>query len=203
MFFFIVFSYLSITAIFYCFLLIKEYLSPGFSGDCYKAYKLITYFIPIIILVGFFIFKDLQNDVTQRGGLNAHLKKITLIILILTLLIGNVISATTLISAYSNHPISINTNIIDLQKIGDNPDVTSVNVQEEGFWDPMWIYYFLFDKKTVYLKYQSYYPPSPQIGQWTLISHPISTDIHNIPNNSTNYIVLNPEFYIERNFTYQ
>ena len=64
----------------------------------------------------------------------------------------------------------------------------------------MWIYYFLFDKKTVYLKYSSYYAASPQIGEWTLYESQ-APDIFTLSNftNMSNIIQINNDYYLGEN----
>ena len=44
----------------YSYYSVQEALSPSFSGDGYKAYKILTYFIPILIISALYYGKDLR-----------------------------------------------------------------------------------------------------------------------------------------------
>jgi len=93
----------------------------------------------------------------------------------------------------------INRNIIDIQKLNLNENITSINIIESAYWDQMWIYYFLFENKTVFLKYRTYYADSPQKGEWTLLKKS-SEDIFYLSNfqEFDNTIILNNEYYLEK-----
>lgn len=188
-------SYLGFVIIFYCFLVISEFLSPSFTGEGYKAYKLISYFIPIILLTGLFYFKDFQFAFASKN----FRKKIFIFLFLFILIIWNISSALVFITESSNRLGFIKENIIDLQKISKLEDITSINIQEPPYWNQMWIYYFLFDKKNIYLKYSSYHAASPQLGQWTLKRS--NQDILSISNftDSGETIMINPDYYLVKN----
>jgi hypothetical protein len=158
-------SYLGFTIFFYSYLITKEFFSPTFTGDSYKAYKLITYFIPLILLIGLYFFKDLDLNLTKIN----FKKKIIIFSLLCLLIIGNTGSMASMISFSTSQSTMIDKNIIDIHKLNTNENITSINVIEKAHWDQMWIYYFLFENKTVFLKYRTYYADSPQNGEWTLL----------------------------------
>jgi|GEM_PF-7102126 hypothetical protein len=187
-------SYFSFVTIFYCYLVVKEFLSPDFTGEGYKAYKLISYFIPIIVLAGLFYFKDFHFEFLSKN----FRKKIPFLFLLL-LIIWNIGVAFVFISESPNRFEPIPENTIDLQNISRFENVTSINVLEPPEWNQMWIYYFLFDKKIVHLKYSSYYPASPLVGQWTLINTK-NQSINSISNlsNPSDKIIINSDYYLER-----
>ena len=186
-------SYLGFTIIFYSFLITKEFLSPTFTGESYKAYKLITYFIPLILLIGLYFFKDL--DITKM-----KLKKKIVIASFLTLLIiGNIGFMASMISFSTSQSTMINENIIDIHKLTTDESIISINVIEKAYWDQMWIYYFLFENKTVFLKYRTYYADSPQNGEWTILKKS-GEDIFYFQNfqELNNTIIINKEYYLEK-----
>jgi hypothetical protein len=120
--------------------------------------------------------------------------------IILILLCANIFSAGLIIEANYRLSTTIHENIIDLQNISKFENITSVNVLEPPWWNQMWIYYFLFDKEIVHLKYSSYFPASPQVGQWTL-KRTTNPDILSVSNmtDSGDKIILNHDYFLEKN----
>ncbi len=192
--FFIFGSYLILVFVFYWYLIIENFLlSPTFSGDGYKAYKLITYFIPIILLTGLYFFNCYFSDNSKTS----FRKKIAVYALLCLLILGNVLSASAMIFVSTSNSGSIKQDTIDLQNNTNLENVTSINVQDTSFSNQMWIYYFLFDKKTLFLKTPTYFAASPQIGQWTLMETSTS-DIISILNftNDSDKILINNGYYL-------
>lgn len=181
---------------FYCYLVLKELSSPTFTGEGYKAYKLITYFIPIILLSGFCYFRNFKIGSIKE----MFSSKFFAGALLLALLCANIFSAGLIIDANYRLSTTINENIIDLQNISKFENITSVNVIEPPYWNQMWIYYFIFDKKIAHLKYSSYFPKSPQVGQWTLkgLNNPDILSVSNLTYSSVK-IIINSEYYLEKN----
>jgi hypothetical protein len=109
------------------------------------------------------------------------------------------VSAFSMISTNKDRLLFISEDINDLEKINNFENVTSINIQEPPYWNQMWIYYFLLDKQRVYLKYNSYYSASPQIGEWTLKEN--NSDILSLLNftNSSNIIPINRIYSLEKN----
>ena len=188
-------SYIGFTFIFYTYLISKEFSSPTFTGDSYKAYKLITYFIPLLLLIGLYFFKDLELNLTKTNSK----KKILIFSFLCLLIIGNIGSMASMIFFSTNQSIMINKNVIDIHKLNLDENVTSINVIENAYWDQMWIYYFLYENKTVFLKYRTYYADSPQNGEWTLFKKS-GEDIFSLQNfqEFNNTITLNREYYLEK-----
>ena len=193
--FFISSSYFSFLIFFYFYLITKEFFSSTYTGDSYKAYKLITYFIPLILLIGLYTFRDLELNFTRITSK----KNIVFFSLLCLLIIGNIVAMVSIISFSASHSITINKNIIDINKINFDDNVTSINILEKGYWDQMWMYYFLFENKTIFLKYRTYYADSPQNGEWTLLKKS-GNDIFYLQNfdDFNNTISLNKEYYLER-----
>ncbi len=189
--FFLSISYICCFSLLYCYLEYKEYLSAGFTGESYKAYKLFTYCLPIIILSGLAYFKNFDLKINKQ--INFH-RSIAYLFLIL-LLIGNIWSAVAI--SYGNYKYckGVDENIIDLDKISSITNISSLNILTPPYWDQMWIYYVLFMNKKLYLEYTSSYLASNLSGEWTLHdknpSDIISTDI-----NDPIKIFLNNRYYL-------
>lgn len=148
----------------YLFLIIKEFLSPDFSGDGYRAYKLMTYFIPLFILTFYYFFRENDWDFNKP-----YLKKSNFFsIIFLVLTISTVLSGSMMALSGDVEFLSIDSSIIDLNTNPEVLNLDSINIETQSYWEQMWIHYFLFDKLPVYLKYQTYYKPSSLISNWTL-----------------------------------
>ena len=190
--FFFSVSNLLFVLIFYIFLISKEEMSPSFTGEGYKAYKLITYFLPIILISCLYYFKNFELNFSKKDTR----KKIVVLGLLGLLLVGNIFSAFTMISINNDLTSFISKDIIDLKIVDNLDNVTSINIQDATVWNQMWINYFLFDKHKVYLKYSSYYEASPQIGEWTLKEK----DILSVSNfsNSSGSLLINHNYFLEK-----
>jgi hypothetical protein len=112
------------------------------------------------------------------------------------LLIGNAVSAYSMISTSKDQFVFVSKDIIELKKINNYENVTSINIQEPSVWTQMWIYYFFFDKHRLYLKYPSYYVATTLNGEWTLMDR--NPDILSVsPSNNT--LQINSKYYLEKN----
>jgi hypothetical protein len=178
-------------------MVIKEFLSPSFSGEGYKAYKLFTYFVPFILLTSLYYLKDFEFAIPQKKNFG---KKTAVIIFLCLLILGNIWSVLAMVSVSASQSGSINKDIIGLQKIADFDNVSSINIEEKSFWDQMWMYYFLFERKTVYLKYPTYYGASPQNGEWTLRKNSISVGDILVGSSDENktILLLNKGYFLEK-----
>jgi len=162
-------------AITYLFFIITAYLyfiingmyTPGISGDGYKSFKFLTYFIPLILIIGLSYFNDCKITQLKSSGTK---KQIFLIAIILCILSVNIWSAAEIAKNNYDNSISISENVLDLQKINAMNDIDSVNILEPPWLNQMWTYYFLFSDKKIYLKYTSYFSKTPLNGQWDLIN---------------------------------
>lgn len=192
--FYISISYIIFYLFLYTFFIAKELIYTSSAGETYKAYKLATYYIPIIFLACLYYFKDFNisnpKKITKPQIFGA--------LFIILLIAGNIVSAVTIIRTNYYTAVPIKDSIIDLQKIAELDNVSSINVVEPPFWNQMWIYYFLFMEKKLYLEYTSYYPASPLLGEWTLQS--ADTDgVINIVNDNQNVIEINKDYYLVQN----
>lgn len=166
-----------------------ELASPTFTGNGYKAYKLLTYSIPLIILFFLAYFRDI--DLVNIRGKNWQY-----VLVIVLLIAGNIWSSTAMMDMVYQKSYPIKSNIIDLQKINNIQNVSSINVEESRYSDQMWIYYFLFMNKTLHLKTTTYFQKSPLIGEWTLKSNHM--DILNL-GNLDKKIQINNDYYLVKN----
>lgn len=185
--------FIGIISIGYLYYSIIGIIAPVYSGDSYKAYKLLTYGLPVILIIFFSYFRNI--DIFNSK------KKNWLCIVALTLFIAGVLwSGIAMMDMVSQKSYPIKPNIIDLQKINNMQNVSSINIEESGYSDQMWIYYFLFMNKTLYLKYSTYFQKSPLIGDWNLES--THNDILN-PGNTSDKIPLNDDYYLVKNDSLQ
>lgn len=193
--FFLFSSFLLFVIVFYCILFIKEALSPSFSGDGYKAYKLLTYFIPLTLLIGLYFLEFLNSPNTK---MNSWQKNITRFLLCL-LIVGCLASTFGLMWWNATGSTSIDKDIIDLRKINSYNNISSINIEDNAYWGPMWIHYFLFENTTIYFKYPSYYSASPLNGDWTLKE--VKPDILS-PTSLNGSIRINNKYFLENNNSY-
>jgi hypothetical protein len=192
--FFITFLYVALVIAGYGYLSLKEAITPTFSGEGYKAFKLITYFIPLILIITLYYFNDFQK--TSQKTCLSH-KKAFFSGIIVLLFFGNIWSGFTMIMESKQQSFGIDDDILDLVEIDHLENISSINIQENSFWRGMWIYYFLMGgNKSIYLKYPTYYRSSPQEGEWTLKNN--NSDIIHIINKNEK-IKINKGYYLEKN----
>ncbi len=176
----------------YSYYSLQEAMSPSFSGDGYKAYKVMTYFIPILVISALYYWKDLRLSTLTRGY---DPKKIFFCGVIFLFIVGNLCSALVMISASTHQSKRIDEGIIDLKRVHALENVSSINIEESGHWTQMWMYYFLMGNKPISLKYSTYWNATPLNGEWTLHSNLdiINVTIRNDP------ILINDCCYLEKN----
>jgi hypothetical protein len=186
------FSSVAFVIVVYGYYTVLEALSPSFSGDGYKAYKIMTYFIPILSISALYFFKDLHLSNITRGY---NAKKIFFCGVFFLLLVGNLCSACVMISTSTQQSKRISEDIIGLKRIDSLDNVASINIEENAHWTQMWMYYFLMGNKPLYLKYSTYWDATLLKGEWTLKpnSDVIRVTIRNDP------FIINDGFYLEKN----
>ena len=171
----------------YTYLIFKETTSPDFTGEGYKAYKLVTYFIQFFIIIIFSYF----NKFNFREPFDAE-KSAAFIILILLICV-TIFSTVQLISVDFQRSTSVKSSIIELKNVGGMPNIHSVNIDDPDVITHMWMYYFIFlNKKT----YSSYHNELLQ-GEWT-IRRGTDADVKKLFHNSTTESVVrvNADFYL-------
>ena len=178
---------------FYLFLISKEFSSPGSTGEGYKGYKLVTYFIPLFIVVGLAYF----NKFNFREHYDA--KKIAAFIILILFIGLSVFSVVQIVSVNYQRSVSINPDIIELEAIGGMPNITSVNVDDPAALTHFWMYYFIFLNKKTYSSF--HYVPLQ--GEWT-IRRGTEADVKKILNNSTNESIVrvNAVYYLVKGYCF-
>jgi hypothetical protein len=154
----------------------------GFGG--YKQFKLISFFIPVILLTSFALFRDMTFNI-RNLGIRSNLfhrvkssfeylkiRRNTLsLLLIAGLIIATSISAGAMIYTSTKNSMAIPSATIDLQGIRNFQEIKSINIpagESGSYWDIMWEAYFLFPKK-LFFEQSTYYASSPLDGEWFLI----------------------------------
>jgi len=172
---------------FYLFLIYKELTAPEYTGEGYKAYKLITYFIPFFVIVGLAYF----NKFNFQEHYNS--KKIVVLIVLILFIGFNIFSAAQIISVNYQRNIPVNPSIIELQNIRGVTNITSINVDDPDVLTSMWIYHFIFLQKKTYSSYHH----SPLLGDWT-IKRGTDVEMKNLQNNLTNESIVrvNTDYYL-------
>lgn len=187
--------------ILYIYFISIEYLSPGFTGEGYKAYKLMTYFIPIILISCLYFFTKVSFPKLHFTGKNESFN-LFCVIGVIILVFGNILSASAII--YTNNEIRfVDNEMEDINKISLFDNVTSVNIDVNNYWEQMWVYYFLFNNKKLYLLGSSYYSPkSTKNSEWTLIKNYSSDDDIYKKNLNGEYIILNQKYSLVKQGSY-
>ena len=160
----------------------------------YRAYKIITYFIPIILLCCLYYFKDFQMPTfTQRSR-----HQILGLIILVVLLLGNLFSFTIYLQKSYTGSGVLSKDTIDVEKLNNLTSIKSINIEEKNPWNQIWIYYFLFADKTVYFKNTAYYPNSTTLnGDWTLKTGiPSMNEINNTT--KQDFFIINDKYYLIR-----
>lgn len=189
-------SNLLFVLIFYLYLITKEAIFPSFTGDGYKAFKLVTYFLPLILVSCLYYFKNVELIISKKDSW----QKTLALGLLGLLLVGNIGSACAMIYVSEGNFLFVSEDITGLKAVDNFENVTSINVEDPTYWTQMWAYYFLFDKHRLYLKYPTDYAASPQIGEWTL-KKTNNADILSLVNFSKygNTLPINNFYYLEKN----
>ena len=135
---------------------------PAGAWGGYKSYKLLSFFLPLVLLGSLLSFRDLKVSPNTRSGY-------------LLLFLSAVLFGCTAFSSYGS--VSgmwqtgkvVRQDIADLKKVEDSPFIDSINIETTNVWDNMWYVHFLMRKK-LYFKHAVYYGTSELVGDWTLKS---------------------------------
>lgn len=153
--------------------------SGGFGG--YNQFKLISFFLPIILLSSFGLFGDmtfnkheirgtLKNAVNSSRDFLKINKKSLYIIIIAVVLIANCLSTGVMLHRIIRNATVLPADAIDLLTVRSNDEIQSVNIPADGgaVWNIMWEAYFLYPKK-LFFEQTTYYLATPLDGEWSLI----------------------------------
>ena len=133
----------------------------GWGG--YKSYKLISFFLPLVLLSSLILYRNIEFTLKYRGRY--------VLLLSLAALIGcNGYSAYNIAKQMSLHGKEVSRNMADLKKIEDNRLIESINILGTDWWDIMWETNFLMRKK-LYFETSTYGGRSASNldGQWDLL----------------------------------
>ena len=150
--------------------------NEGFGG--YNQFKLISFFLPVLLLASFALFRDMTFNMRSRllHAIKSNheyvtIKKNTVLFLIIAaLVITNCLSAGISLYVISKSAFAIPPDAVDLQIIRDNKEIKSINIPSDSgaYWNIMWEAYFLFPKK-LFFEQSTYYAATPLNGEWSLI----------------------------------
>ena len=191
---------LALTSYAGCLVLSLLLLTSGAPLGGYKAYKLISFFLPQVLISCLLLFQNLP--------INFRLKEARFFtILCIVVFIGNYDLTAETIKTHG----SVTQPLIDLQKIENDTSIKSINLLDEDAWQMAWQSYFLA-RKDLYFKNPEYYanPSGSSLnGEWNLINldrakNPGSKAVPNIlkvkrftPNPSTSKII-NSSYRLEK-----
>ena len=134
----------------------------GWGG--YKSFKLLSFFLPFLLLGGLLLFRDLQWR-RPRGTAEA----VALACLGL-LLAGNLISAHAMNRRLATSRREVTRDMADLERLRDDARVSSVNILGADWWSILWEARFLMTKR-LYFETSTYAgrPASELKGDWDLV----------------------------------
>lgn len=126
----------------------------------YKSYKLLSFFLPLILLGLSVAFRDVELPPKTRAG--------SVLGVILIVLVGcSAVSAYAGVKLMTESHRTVGKSLYDLKRIESNSRVQSINIFDSDWWDVMWEANFLLRKK-LYFRVGTYYPSSSLDGDWNL-----------------------------------
>ena len=135
-------------------------LAEGFGG--YKAFKWISFFIPYLVLCFMqpFVFWLKQQSLQYRRLISSWS---AVIFIALGFLNANYLVRLCLGLSYPSRSFQfIAPEIMALNRLNDQPEVSGVNLHGWSVWEQMWICHFV-DQKPIYFAQPTYYPRSPAL----------------------------------------
>jgi hypothetical protein len=134
----------------------------------YKSYKLLSFFLPLLLLSSLLLFRD----AFASSGHRRHVLAVCLVVLFAV----NISAAIKLLPLPPQ--LRVTGDMAELQAIEKNSAVRSVNILGSKYWDILWGTYFLMHKP-LYFETTTYdgRTAGPLDGEWDLIKvHPNSAD---------------------------
>jgi hypothetical protein len=130
-------------------------------GGNYSSFKLLSYFLPFLLLSVLLIFRYSSHALAKRVSS-------PLAILLALLILINLYSGYRLLP-WPPHLI-VTEAMAQLQTIDRNPEIRSVNILGKDYWNIMWATYFLMHKQ-LYFETSTYMgrEAGPLAGEWNLI----------------------------------
>jgi hypothetical protein len=132
----------------------------GFTMGGYKSYKLLSFFLPLLLLGLSLAFRDL-NLRSQTGS--QYVLSLGLIIL----LGCNAVSCYLAVRHMAASQTTLDKNLSDLGRIEYSSQVQSINIVDSDVWRVMWKVNFLLRKKLFFRRTPNYKDPGSG-GEWDL-----------------------------------
>ena len=186
---------LSLITYFGAIVLSLQYLASSGQFGGYKAYKLLSFFVPQILLGWLLYFQNIKaNFKTKKASFFT------------VLLVVVAIGTYNITSSAIKHHASVTQPLIELQKIENNPAIKSINIL--GLADGlqiMWKSYFLA-RKDLYFQTPVYFPNPPGSnlnGEWDLLNSqeskvPQILKVKEFRTDPSASIVLNSSYTLEK-----
>ncbi len=160
------------------------------SWGGYKSYKLLSFFLPVVLLGSLMLFRNL--DFTLKDRIRDPLP------LLLAMLLGcNLYSSYKISTQMSTFHRSVSKDMADLKKIENLSSVQSINILGTDWWDIMWAANFLMRKK-LYFETSTYrgYFSSALMGEWDL--ERLGGVLRTVGFNEVETIVVNSSYVLKK-----
>ena len=182
----------------YVILAFPDRTGSGWGG--YRSYKLLSFFLPQVLLGVLIVFRNLQF---ARKDRTYYFLPLALAVL----LACSMVSCYAIVQHMSKTRLVVSKDLADLRRVESDPRVESVNILRSDFWETLWRANFLM-RKQLYFETTTYYDytASRLDGQWDLRSiHGSSNDIIHVTGfgkvktgNEPDAIAVNPSYVLER-----
>ncbi|MEC7640654.1 MAG: hypothetical protein VYC17_00715 [Nitrospinota bacterium] len=168
----------------YILLVFKD--SSGTSLGGYRSFKLLTFFLPIILLCCLIIFRQMEWGNFPLVGAGA------------VLILCNVYSSYHLMEHMTKHSRSVSADLASLQKVSDNPSVRSINIRGSDWWEILWQTNFLL-RKRLFFETSTYQgrERSALLGEWDLLNRH-SEIVHLRGFEKVEHLDINPTYYLKK-----
>lgn len=141
----------------YIVLSLKNLQASGQLGG-YKSYKLLSFFLPQVILACLIMFQKVQ--LTRKIKIQA--------IGLALIIVFESCHTFSLTAQVTKDKLTVTPEMVKLKTIEAEPSINSINIlAQEDMWKIMWTAYFLARKK-IHIQTQTYYPASNLEGDWDL-----------------------------------
>jgi hypothetical protein len=160
--FFLLFSVFFTTLVLY---LIYAFGGPheeGWGG--YRSYKILSFYLPWIILSGLHLFSEVEFSSRTP-------KAVLLSLVCCVFLLMNIYSTVMITKMVMKKNQSATLDMADLEKVEKMPEVQSINILSNTYWDILWETHFLYRKKLHFKNQISYHGTFVGTkGEWDLIN---------------------------------
>jgi hypothetical protein len=126
--------------------------------NTYKAYKLVSVFLPILLpalLIG------------VKASLNRRAHQVSIAVVVLMVTVGVPHSLYAMANAGSALPLRVTPGLIALRSQEKSPKFKSVNITTEEAWYSLWAAAFLAQKEILFTRATYGHPANELTGEWT------------------------------------